>query len=258
MSAHDGWSREEAGLLVMLTTAAGDLTARELLLRCDGIVSDGEMPSASWQSFAESLGRLAAAGLVKRRSDGRLAATSAGHELSPGGFGRYFKDLITATQLALDEHVRRRDPVDVGISSEAFDRAVAYVEGAKERAHSRRGRVGRDKWEERLHALPLRFTECIEFLTFIAAERLSVEVSDCNRPFNVDGTLETPVRHGSDPEEEPVFTVEVRLAGSDLPAKVIELRPRMFTTADFHSVDGVDFFQLSMTFDDGTSVTFTR
>src|SRR5215217_2619354 len=160
------WSDDEAGLLMMLSWTRGALPLGGLLLRSDRIVA-----LRSWEAFAESVGRLIAADLVLWVGC-RVLATAAGRALTPDGEGRYLKDHVEETRVALDAQVLRPQPSDFGLTRGDYDAGLVFVAEEQERQRTRRGRSGRQKWAEWSGAPALDFGDCIEFLPFIEGREI--------------------------------------------------------------------------------------
>ena len=243
-----GWSFEEACVLTMLATNRGAMSAPALLLRSDGL-----LPSASWEAFAESMGRLVAAGLVSWL-ERRFFVSATGRAVAASGEGRYFKDLFADTQRSLDEQVARPEPLDLALTRQEYDEALAYVAAATEQRRTRRGYAGYRKWAE-WKAPPLTLGDCIEFLTFIEGRDVVVKAEDTTDNERFEGTLGPPLPQSPDPHDQTSVTFPVHTSDSDPAARRLRLSADGFDTASYSSLDGVDYFTLRMSFDDNGIIT---
>jgi hypothetical protein len=200
------------------------------------------------------MGRLVAADLVIWL-ERRFFITGAGRTVSPTGEGpRYFKDLFADAEEALNDHVSRVEAVDLALTRDEYDAALAYVAEARDQRRTRRGYSGSRKWAE-WDAPPLTGVDCIEFLTFIEGRDVVVRTENAADRVRFEGTLGPPLPQSPDPNGRTSVIFPVQTSGTDAAARRVLFRADRFTTASYSSFDGVDYFTLRMTFDDGSSVT---
>jgi hypothetical protein len=225
------------------------------------------------EALNTSMGRLVAADLAGWL-ERRFFITTAGRAIIGSGQGHYFKDLFAEALVALNDQIARPEPLQLGVTSEEYAEALAYVAELKERERTRRGRSHYEKWAE-WDAPSLDFGACVEFLTysegrdivfktenyptieFKAAEggEVDIRTGDNLDSTSFEGTLAIPLPRSADPNNPETIIFPVLAGGTESRGRLLPLRADIFVRASYSSFDGVDFFSLKMEFDDGRSVT---